>query len=106
MLETGSRWASRPWRWRTGCGCGMIGGGPGRAPSRAVTEAGSVPMNPTFESNLTPPLRRVLAVLGITVALAACSRELSAQSTHAAASAPAAAGAAADPAAPPPLAAV
>jgi serine protease Do len=44
-------------------------------------------MNPTFASNLVPPLRRALAVVGIAAALAACSRELSAQSAHAAAAA-------------------
>jgi serine protease Do len=41
-------------------------------------------MNPKFEPSLTP-LRRALALCAIAVVLGACSRDLSAQSTHAAA---------------------
>src|SRR6267142_1408620 len=50
-------------------------------------------MNPKFESSLTPPLQRMIALCAIAVALAACSRDLSAQSTRATAGP---AGAAAD----------
>ena len=66
-------------------------------------------MNPKFESTLTPPLKRMIALCAIAVALAACSRDLSAQSTRAAAptaAAPAAAqapGSASAPAAEPVL---
>src|SRR5712691_3711078 len=42
-------------------------------------------MNPKFESSLTPPLKRMIALCAMAVALAACSRDLSAQSTRAAA---------------------
>src|SRR5207302_2931824 len=57
-----------------------------RRPGRpSVTEAGSVPMTPKSESTLTPPLNRMIALCAIAVALAACSRDLSAQSTRAAA---------------------
>src|ERR1700739_262859 len=41
-------------------------------------------MNSKFEPSLTP-LRRALALCAIAVVLGACSRDLSAQSTHAAA---------------------
>src|SRR5437762_11410599 len=41
-------------------------------------------MNPKFEPSLTP-LRRATALCVIAIALGACSRDLSAQSTHAAA---------------------
>src|SRR5438067_119373 len=41
-------------------------------------------MNPKFESSLTPPLKRMIALCAVAVALAACSRDLSAQSTRAA----------------------
>src|SRR2546429_9951183 len=41
-------------------------------------------MNPKFEPSLTP-LRRGAALCVIAIALGACSRDLSAQSTHAAA---------------------
>src|SRR2546423_15552988 len=41
-------------------------------------------MNPKFELTLTPPLKRMIALCAIAVALAACSRDLSAQSTRAA----------------------
>src|SRR2546430_14948037 len=63
----------------------MIGAGAARPGRPFVTEAGSVPMNPKFESTLTPPLKRMIALCAIAVALAACSRDLSAQSTRAAA---------------------
>src|SRR5205823_14944957 len=63
----------------------MIGAGAPLPARPAVTEAGSVPMNPKFESTLTPPLKRTIALCAIAVALAACSRDLSAQSTRAAA---------------------
>ncbi len=56
-------------------------------------------MNVIAESNLNLPARRALAVLALAVALAACSRESSAQSTHARSAPPAAtAGAASVPA--------
>ncbi|HEY0767812.1 MAG TPA: DegQ family serine endoprotease [Steroidobacteraceae bacterium] len=42
-------------------------------------------MNPKFGSSLTPPLKRLIALCAIAVVLAACSRELSAQSARAAA---------------------
>src|SRR6266513_2191181 len=103
MLGTGWSWAWPRWRWRTGCGCGMIGAGAARPGRPFVTEAGSVPMNPKFESTLTPPLKRMIALCAIAVALAACSRDLSAQSTRAAAptaAAPAAAQAPGSPSAP------
>src|SRR5256884_3556225 len=63
----------------------MIGAGAPRPGRPFVTEAGSVPMNPKFESTLTPSLKRMIALCAIAVALAACSRDLSAQSTRAAA---------------------
>src|SRR5881227_2402793 len=63
----------------------MIGAGAPLPARPAVTEAGSVPMNPKFESTLTPSLKRMIALCTIAVALAACSRDLSAQSTRAAA---------------------
>src|SRR5256886_2292466 len=81
----------------------MIGAGAARPGRPFVTEAGSVPMNPKFESTLTPPLKRMIALCAIAVALAACSRDLSAQSTRAAAptaAAPAAAQAPGSPSAP------
>src|SRR6266513_2146789 len=81
----------------------MIGAGAARPGRPLVTEAGSVPMNPKFESTLTPPLKRMIALCAIAVALAACSRDLSAQSTRAAAptaAAPAAAQAPGSPSAP------
>src|SRR5882757_8233971 len=40
-------------------------------------------MNPKLESSLTPPLKRMITLCAIAVALAACSRDLSAQSTRA-----------------------
>src|SRR2546430_2434698 len=61
----------------------MIGAGAPLPARPAVTEAGSVPMNPKFESTLTPPLKRTIALCAIAVALAACSRDLSGQSTRA-----------------------
>jgi serine protease Do len=51
-------------------------------------------MNVKTDADLTLPARRALAVLGIALTLAACSRELSAQSTRAADPPPAAAAAA------------
>ncbi len=51
-------------------------------------------MNVKAESILAPPLRRALAVLALAVALAACSRDTSAQQTHPAADPPGAAPAA------------
>src|SRR5258705_115128 len=60
----------------------MIGAGASWSCRPLVTEAGSVPMNPKFESSLTPPLQRMIALCAIAVALAACSRDLSAQSTR------------------------
>src|SRR5437870_5368 len=53
-------------------------------------------MNPKFEPSLTP-LRRGAALCVIAIALGACSRDLSAQSTHAAAAGAAALAAGADP---------
>src|SRR5215475_3725648 len=55
-------------------------------------------MNLPVASILVPPLRRTLAVLALAVALAACSRDTSAQATHPAAAAPAASTALAAPA--------
>src|SRR5438874_1354387 len=81
----------------------MIGAGAPRPGRPFVTEAGSVPMNPKFESTLTPSLKRMIALCAIAVALAACSRDLSAQATRAAAptaAAPAAAQAPGSPSAP------
>ncbi|HUL47126.1 MAG TPA: DegQ family serine endoprotease [Steroidobacteraceae bacterium] len=46
-------------------------------------------MHVKAESILVPPLRRTLAVLGLAVALAGCSRDTSAQQTHPAADPPA-----------------
>src|SRR6267154_499946 len=40
-------------------------------------------MNPKLESSLTPPLKRMITLCAIAVALAACSRDLRAQSTRA-----------------------
>jgi len=40
-------------------------------------------MNPKLESSFTPPLKRMITLCAIAVALAACSRDLSAQSTRA-----------------------
>src|SRR5436853_6833141 len=54
-------------------------------------------MNPKFEPSLTP-LRRATALCVITIAFGACSRDLSAQSTHAAAAGASALAAGADPA--------
>src|SRR5947207_4956960 len=54
-------------------------------------------MNPKFEPSLTP-LRRATALCVIAIALGACSRDLSAQSTHAAAAGAFALAAGADPA--------
>src|SRR5437763_15124219 len=54
-------------------------------------------MNPKFEPSLTP-LRRATALCVIAIALGACSRDLSAQSTHAAAAGASALAAGADPA--------
>src|SRR5438105_13289079 len=71
----------------------MIGAGAPRPGRPFVTEAGSVPMNPKFESTLTPSLKRMIALCAIAVALAACSRDLSAQSTGSGAGADAAPGA-------------
>ena len=59
-------------------------------------------MNLKAESNPAPPLRRTLAVLALAVAVAACSRDTSAQATHPAGAT--AAPAAATAAAPAPLA--
>ena len=59
-------------------------------------------MNVKAESILVPPLRRTLAVLALAVALAACSRDTSAQQMHPAAAPAAPAGAA--PGAPAPAA--
>src|SRR5207253_8804538 len=53
-------------------------------------------MNPKFEPSLTP-LRRGAALCVIAIALGACSRDLSAQSTHAAAAGASALAAGADP---------
>src|SRR5947207_3967511 len=53
-------------------------------------------MNPKFEPSLTP-LRRATALCVIAIALGACSRDLSAQSTHAAAAGASALAAGADP---------
>src|SRR5882762_4522741 len=60
----------------------MIGAGASWSGRPFVTEAGSVPMNPKFESSLTPSLKRMIALCAI--ALVACSRDLSAQATRAA----------------------
>src|SRR5580765_5008123 len=82
MLETGSRSAWPRWRWHTGCGCGMIGGS---AAGRTGSD-GSAAMNTRCES---PPFRNArtpwpaLAMSMLVLALAACSRGLSAQSGHA-----------------------
>src|ERR1700719_2769352 len=54
----------------------MIEAGAPRSGRPFVTEAGSVPMN---------PMKRLIALCAIAIALAACSRDLSAQSTRAAA---------------------
>jgi len=54
-------------------------------------------MRPKFDPNLAPPLQRAAAALAVALALAACSRDLSAQSTHAAAGSAAAAAASAPP---------
>jgi serine protease Do len=51
-------------------------------------------MNSWFDSRCLPALQRVIAVLCVAIALAACSRELSAQSTAAAADPPVASAAA------------
>src|SRR5256714_15500198 len=62
----------------------MIGAGaPLPATPPFVTEAGSVPMNRKFESSLTSPPKRMIALCAIAVALAACSGDLSAQSARA-----------------------
>jgi len=50
-------------------------------------------MNPMIDSFCSPALQRLVAVLGLAVALAGCSRDLSAQSGHSTAAAPAATGA-------------
>jgi serine protease Do len=42
-------------------------------------------MQPTFDTSFSPALRRLTAILAMAVALAACSRDLPAQSAHAAA---------------------
>lgn len=52
-------------------------------------------MNAKFDPNLTAPLKRLIAVSCIGLVLGACSRDLSAQSTHAAAPVAAAVGASA-----------
>jgi serine protease Do len=57
-------------------------------------------MNPMFDCSCYPALKRLIAVLGMAVALAACSRDLSAQSERGAAAPGAAAIVAADAAAP------
>src|SRR5205814_10589637 len=54
-------------------------------------------MNPKFEPSLTP-LRRATALCVIAIALGACSRDMSAQSTHAAAAGASALAAGAEPA--------
>src|SRR5215469_12635480 len=66
----------------------MIGGG--APPGTTAIDAGRESMNTSFACHCAPPLQRVVAVLVLAVALAACSRELSAQSalTASAATAP------------------
>src|SRR5690242_2014799 len=57
--------------------------GAARSPSRPCAPEGSVPMKAMLDVDVTPPLRRVLAVACLGLALGACSRELSAQSASA-----------------------
>src|SRR4029077_517347 len=82
MLETGW-WSAWPhWRWHTGCGCGMIGG---CAAGRTGSD-GSAAMNTSCESPQSRCARapwRPLAACVLVLALAGCSRGLSAQSGRA-----------------------
>src|SRR4029077_15425183 len=68
-------------------GGGMIGaGGPRDRASRYLRSKWKCFMQSTFETSFfSPPVQRLMAVLAIAVALAACSRDLPAQAAHAAA---------------------
>ena len=78
------------WRWRTGCGCGMIGaGGPRDRASRHLRSKWKCFMQSMFATSFfSPPVQRLTAVLAMAVALAACSRDLPAQAAQAAHAAP------------------
>src|SRR4029077_13913160 len=63
----------------------MIGaGGPRDRASRYLRSKWKCFMQSTFETSFSPPVQRLMAVLAIAVALAACSRDLPAQAAHAA----------------------